>query len=356
MLARFVPFALFATLCASGSASAAQPRTPAVRVRDGGRELVVEYGPLKLASGHHHSAIIEPPAILFQLPVSGWMRGYVVELTDGEGRSLPQTLLHHLNLIGKEKRELFSHEMLRLGAAGPETRKIVLPRLLGVWGERGDTLVMTLMLHNPTATPHHDVNVRVRISFVRAGSRVGALAVHPISVAIGPKYQTNTFDLPPGRSEHFWEGSPAVPVRILGLSGHLHRYGVALRLEDRTTGQLLWEIRPKSDSVGEVQEMPVSLFLRSLGKPIRPDHVYRLTAVYENPEGRTIPAGGMGVIGGVVRVSRGHRWPGIDRSHHDYLVDVRSILGPDGPGSGSEAGHDRNGGPQSQNPPSAQKP
>jgi hypothetical protein len=172
------------------------------------------------------------------------------------------------------------------------------------------------------------VRVRVRIAFVRATARLGALGVYPISVAIGPHERPNVFDLPPGRSEHYWEGSPAVAARILGLSGHLHRYGVALRLEDRTTGKVLWRLTPRSDSTGEVRAMPVSTFLWSLGKPIRPDHVYRLTAVYDNPEPRTIPDGGMGVIGGVVLLPRGTRWPAVDPGHPEYVVDLQSILSP----------------------------
>jgi hypothetical protein len=230
--------------------------------------------------------------------------------------------------MAKDKRELFSNVMLRLGAAGPETGTISLPRVLGVRGARGDTLVMTMMLHNATTVTYDDVRVRVRIQLVRGGSRIGALTVYPISVAIGPKERPNVFDLPPGRSEHYWEGSPAVAARILGLSGHLHRYGVALRLEDRTTGELMWELKPKTDSTGDVQAVPVSTFLWSLGKPIRPDHVYRLTAVYDNPEQRTIAEGGMGVIGGVVRLSGGAHWPAVDRQHREYVVDVQSILGP----------------------------
>ncbi len=316
-------------LCSAvAAAAAAQTATPSVHLIDREHEILVEYGPLFLPAGSHHGAAVEPPAIVLRLPRDGWMRGYVVDLVDASGRRVPQELLHHLNLIAKSKRDLFSNVMLRLGAAGPETDAISLPRLLGVRTHRGDTLVMTLMLHNPTSVGYDGVRVRVRIAFVRASARLGALSVYPISVAIGPKERPNVFDLPPGRSERYWEGSPAVGARILGLSGHLHRYGVALRLENRTTRKVLWELRPKSDSTGEVRAMPVSTFLWSLGKPIRPDHVYRLTAVYDNPEPRTIPDGGMGVIGGVVLLPRGTHWPPVDRRHPEYVVDVESILGP----------------------------
>jgi hypothetical protein len=328
MLVRTGHLALAVLFAGSSTGAAAQAGAPTIRVVDRGRELVVEYGPVALHHGPGHGAAVEPPAIMFGLPASGWMRGYVVELVDGAGRRLPQRLLHHMNLIAKNRRDLFSNVMQRLGAAGPETGTITLPRFAGVWGDTGDTLVMTVMLHNATGMHYDDVRLRVRIPFVRARSRLGAITVYPVSVAIGPKERPNVFDLPPGRSEHYWEGSPAVAARILGLSGHLHRYGVALRLEDRTAGKVIWELKPRSDSTGEVRDMPVSMFLWSLGKPIRPDHVYRLTAVYDNPEERTIPDGGMGVVGGVVVLARGARWPAVDRLHPEYLVDVQSILEP----------------------------
>jgi hypothetical protein len=314
-------------IAAVATAAPAQQGEPALSVTDRGRAVVIEYGPLALPAGAHHAHVVEPPAVVFAVPADGWMRGYEVELTDATGRRLPPELLHHMNLIAKNSRDLFSNVMLRVGSAGPETKPVMLPRLLGVRLHRGDTLVMTMMLHNPTATSYAGVRLRIRVPYTSARSRIRAVGVYPFSVAIGPKDRPNVFDLPPGRSEHYWEGSPATPVRIIGVSGHLHRYGVALRLEDRTTGETLWEVRPKADSAGEVLEMPVKLFLWSMGKAIRPDHVYRLTAVYDNPEPRTIRDGGMGVLGGVVMLSRNARWPKVDPRHPEYLRDVASILG-----------------------------
>lgn len=322
-------------LTGSAAAGAQVVGQPALRVADRGRDLLIEYGPVSLPSGAHHTAVVEPPALVFAVPVDGWMRGYDAELIDGAGQRLPTELLHHMNLIAKNRRDLFSHVMLRVASAGPETRPVTLPRLLGVRLHRGDTLIMTLMLHNPTPTSRSGVRLRVRVPYTSANSRVGAIGVVPFSVAIGPKDKPNVFDLPPGRSEHYWEGSPATAVRIVGMSGHLHRYGVALRLEDRTTGEILWEARPKRDGAGEVREMPVKLFVWSLGKPMRPDHVYRLTAVYDNPERRTIADGGMGVLGGIVALSRRGRWPEVDAEHPEYLGDLAQILGPKADGGGS---------------------
>jgi hypothetical protein len=64
--------------------------------------------------------------------------------------------------------------------------------------------------------------------------------------------------------------------------------------------------------------------------------------VYHNPEGRTIPEGGMGVMGGVLMLPRGGRWPSIDRSHPDYVSDARTLFAP----ADSAAAHHHHGGPR----------
>jgi hypothetical protein len=303
-----------------------QEAPASLRVETHRREWVIDYGPLTLPANASHNDVWQPPALLFAAPVGGWVHGYDVQLIDAAGRRVPSGVLHHVNFIAKNRRDLFSHVMMRVGAAGPETRAIRLPHALGVSVERGDTLIMSLMLHNPTAQRYDGVHVRVHVPFTAVSALVAPISVYPFSVAIGPKEHPNIFDLPPGHSEHIWEGSPAASVRVLGLSGHLHRYGVALRLEDRTTRKILWEVHPKADSTGEVLGMPVKLFAWTLGKAMRPGHVYRLTAVYENPEPRTIVDGGMAVLGGIVVLSPRSRWPRVDPVHPEYVVDVRTTI------------------------------
>lgn len=318
---------LLLSLAALARGAPSQEPAAAVRVVEKGNEIVVEYGPVALPARVAAADVPQPPTLQFALPADGWLRGYAVELVDGEGRRAPQRLLHHLNLVDRGRRDLFTNAMARIAAAGGETAPITLPRIVGVRGARGDTLAMALALHNPTDSAFAGVTVRLRLPFTPASSRMGAMNVYPLSVAIGPRDRPNVFDLPPGRSEHFWEGSPAVEGRILGLSGHLARYGVALRLEDRTAGRLVWEVKPRRDSTGAVLEMPVSRFVWGGGKRVYPDHVYRLTAVYENPEPHTIADGGVGVLGGLLMLSRGGRWPAIDRQHPDYRADARALFG-----------------------------
>ena len=62
----------------------------------------------------------------------------------------------------------------------------------------------------------------------------------------------HSFDLPPGRSVKSWEGRPAVAARLLAAGSHLHQYGTALRLEDVSTGKVIWEAGPELGEGGEV--------------------------------------------------------------------------------------------------------
>ncbi|MBI4546194.1 MAG: hypothetical protein HY703_13430, partial [Gemmatimonadetes bacterium] len=119
-----------------------------------------------------------------------------------------------------------------------------------------------------------------------------------------------------------WEGRPAVNARILGMGGHLHDYGVALRLEDVTEKRVIWESTPILDKQGQVIGMPTRRFFWRLGIPIYADHVYRLTAIYENPTGRTIEKGAMGALGGIVMVPRAESWPAADAKHAEYALDL----------------------------------
>jgi hypothetical protein len=256
------------------------------------------------------------------LPADGWLQGYRIELVDDAGRPVPRTVLHHVNLIAPQRRELFSPIMLRLGAAGPETAPVRLPRPLGSPVRRGDTLLVTAMLHNPTDRAYHGVRLRARLPFVPATGAVGALAVYPFYVDVMPPAGDHDFDLPPGRSVTWWEGRPAVAGRILGVGGHLHRYGVALRFEDRTARRTLWDATPRIDSTGDVIGVPTAYLFWHRGATLDPTHVYRLSVVYDNPTGATIPRGGMGTLGGVFVPARGATLPPVARSDPQYRKDV----------------------------------
>jgi hypothetical protein len=291
------------------------------------REYFIEFGPFTLAA--EHGAVAPQPRAL-TLPVDGWVRGLSFEVVDQNGDRLPTGVLHHLNLIAPERRELFSPIMLRIGAAGAETKPYSLPFFLGYRVRPGDSLLVTTMLHNPTSREYRGVRLQVRLDYTPASGLLRPWSINPVYVDVTPPSDAHSFDLPPGRSSSSWEGAPAIPARLLAAGGHLHKFGTALRFEDLTTGDVLWEAYPERNEDGGVEGMPIRYFLPR-GVELHPDHRYRLTAEYENPTGKVIPNGGMGTLGGIVMPASGSRWPAAARQDSVYQHDVWMTTGPGAP-------------------------
>lgn len=293
-----------------------------VAMDEGSRELVLELRPVDLPANAGHRSVEQPAPLEGSIEVDGWVNGYRVELVDAAGQPVPQAVLHHVNIIVPGRRELFSQIMQRLGAAGQETEPVQLPRLLGYPLSRGDRILLSAMLHNPTGTDYEGVRVRVRLPHIARNTLVRPIRVYPFYLDVMPPAGTHDFDLPPGHSEKTWEGRPAVSGRILRMSGHVHKYATSLRLENVTERRVIYEARPILDEAGNVVGMPQDGMLLRLGLPIHSEHTYRIVVEYENPTAETIPDGGMGTLGGVLILNGDDEWPAIDPKDPEYMKDV----------------------------------
>src|ERR1051325_9825833 len=65
--------------------------------------MVMELPPVDLAAG----TVVEEPASVGEFPVTGSIYALHAELVDAEGRRLPTELLHHMNVMDPNERELF---------------------------------------------------------------------------------------------------------------------------------------------------------------------------------------------------------------------------------------------------------
>jgi hypothetical protein len=299
-------------------AASAQEATLRLSIDSARHDLVLDVAPVTIPRG----AMTETPAQTVALPVDGWLQGYDVDLVDADGHPLSHALIHHVNLIAPERRELFSPIMLRIGAVGAETPAVELPRLFGFRVHTGDTLLVTAMLQNPTAHDVTGAHVIVRMAFARAGGWLHPMSIFPMYMDVMPPAGPKSYDLPPGHSEQSWSARPAVAGRILGIGAHVHRYATALRFEDVTAHHVIWSARPIMDRSGEPVDMPLRTYWWRLGLPLDPTHEYRLTAVYDNPTGRMIPMGAMGALGGVYLPDNAAAWPRVDRGSPDYVLDL----------------------------------
>ena len=288
-------------------------------------ELVLELPAVDLPAG----TVAYPPVAVSEFPLNGSIYGFRTELMDQHGRRLPGEFLHHMNAMDPTERELFLPISRRMLASGKETGAVRFPWLLfGARVHSGEQIVANAMLHNPTAEGYHGVRVRVVMSYVPERRPWPLFTVLPWQLDVAFPVGDKSFDLPPGRSERSYEGSPAVPGKLVMMGAHMHEYGRAIELWDATTQELLWQGEPVSTGAGQPAAIPITKFwgLRGIGLRIAPEHRYRVRVIYENPTGQTIVSGGMGVVAGLFMPDRKATWPAADTSDSLYQQDLRHFM------------------------------
>ena len=301
---------------------AASPE-PVLRVRQEARngKLSLEYGPVTLSANVAYSGTLVPVSVTAAVPIDGWLSSFSVELVDAQGKRIKAPLLHHAGLFAPTERDLFSPAMRRIVAFGSETETIRLPGELGYRVEKGDSVLMLAALFNATEETYEGVYLRISMEYADARRDRRHQDVLPLYLDVLPP-GGRMYDVPPGESKRSWDWSPAVSGRILALGGHLHKYGQKLVLEDVTTGDTLWIGTGSYDAQGELTGVSRKIYLR--GMRLQREHVYRLTAVYNNPTDEVV-RGAMGKIGGVFLPDRSERIAA-DRTDADYLRDWHAMV------------------------------
>jgi len=307
-----LPVAL-SLLFLSTSGVVAQEGEPvlAVRVDSARHEVVLTTGPFDLPSmpGHQHDGMMTKFSTRFDWPVEAMGRGFTFELRDAEGRKVSQRVLHHLMLINNSRRQLLLPMRERIMAVGRETKNLMLPNTIGMPIEAGSRMRLDIMWHNETPADADGVMLTLRIRYSPANLVPVPTTVLPLSMdlADGPG-RSNSFLVPPGRFTASREFIMPVTGRLIAVSGHMHDWGVALRLEEAATGKVLTTITPVLDSAGRITHMPIRLFgIAGDGLKLRANRRYRLVAVYDN---RTdAPMEGMAHMDGIFSPSDLSKWP-----------------------------------------------
>ncbi len=303
-------------------------------------ELTIELNPADLGATPGQETMLSLPVQQLVIPASGSVYSVRTMVLDSAGNPLPRTFLHHVNLRDPNRRDLFLESALHILAASKETPDLDVPPLvLGLPLERGQRLMATAMLNNPTDTPRHGVRIRLvfgyRLTDGLTGSVFPLFRAYPwvldVRFPLGsPPDGSLAFDLPPGKTVQSWESSPAISGYILGLGGHVHDYATELELSDATTGTVLWRQAPVKDAAGHVLTMPITKFYRwnRLGLRIEASHRYRITVRYDNPTGRLLHSAGMGAVAGLFVPDRGQQWPRVDPTNVVYREDLAEAFIP----------------------------
>jgi hypothetical protein len=315
----------------AGALAQAQPQLR-VNIDSAQHAVIITVGPLHVPAGtpyEHHTAA-EP--VRFVWPFSGRMRGFRVDLVDSTGRDLPREWLHHTGVTNLDRRELAYPVAERLFAAGRETQPVLLPGSLGVPIRANDAMLLYYALANSTPVAVDGAQLRITIPWETEDDR--GRKVFPVYFDAHPVIGgLSTFDLAPGRSTTSAEFTVPVAGHLRHLGGHLHDFGVELRLEDAETNKVLSRLRADRAEDGTVRDVDrTRFFFKRNGLPLIANHRYRVVAVYENPRCSTV-TGAMGILVGVFAPDDVAQWPVVDVTNASYKTDLAWLLEFGDPGA-----------------------
>jgi hypothetical protein len=305
-------------------------------------QVVVTAGPFSVKSmpaGMKHEEMEmmydhNSPVYRFEWPVEGWMRGFAVELVDGSGKPIARRLVHHMIVINFDRRQLLYPSYERTFGIGQETADLSLPKTIGVPMKPGTRMGLYLSWANETGQDLEGVELRLRMTYSPSNLNPRPVAALPIYMDVNLTVgHGNGFLIPPGRSEKAWEFTPSVGGRLLGVGGHLHDYGVGVRLEDVATGKVLTQLSSVRTPDGKIKSMGRKLFgVSGEGLQLKAGRRYRIVGIYDNPTGEKIN-GAMAHMVGLFAPEDYAKWPAIDLSD-PTLQDDLAFLTEMGNGNG----------------------
>src|SRR5688572_16144264 len=193
----FAQFALALLALAGPTAEIAREAESDIEIRVDSvkQEITVTVGPMSipvLKNYEHRGAEIY---VSFRWPVSGWVRGYRIDVVDSVGALMPRELLHHAGMANLDRRQLAYPLAERLFAAGRETTPVILPGSMGLPLGADTKMSFYYMLMNETDRVVDGARLRVTLEWIPAGTKVVKNILPLMLNANGAGYGPN-FDIP----------------------------------------------------------------------------------------------------------------------------------------------------------------
>jgi hypothetical protein len=316
------------------SVSAIAPRPPVVEpqvsisVDSAHGEVIITAGPYDLPNMPPEMAEMHmgsPQVLRFDWPVDGGLRGFNLSMQTEDGKALPKSVIHHLIAVNFDRRQIVYQMVERLFGWGKETDPVMLPAGVGVPLAKGQHLGVYAMWHNDSGRDIHNAYLKMTLAFIPKSRLQNP--VLPLYVDVNNHIGgVTTFDVPPGKSTRAYDFEFPLSGRLIGIGGHLHDYGAAVRFEDAETGKVLVRLKADRDRKGEISKVGRFIWgFHEEALPIEAHHKYRVVAEYDNPTGKPIPQGGMGHINGVFSPNDMSEWPVLDLANADIQRDIQAL-------------------------------
>jgi hypothetical protein len=266
----------------------------------------------------------EDVRVHFRWPADVWMRSFDLKLFDKDHKRLNQpTTMHHMELLDFDRRQVIYPMVERVFGLGEETGSAKVPKSVGLPLDAGMDMALYVMWNNHTDQPIDGVTLQLTIDYSPRNLVPRPTIVLPFKadVNIHPG-AGDAFDLPPGGGSKAAVFTMEVSGRLLAVGGHLHDYGKELRLEDVATGKVLAQVNAERKPDGEVTGVSHGLYgIVGPGPHLLAGRQYRLVAVYQGSPADSI-RGAMGLMGGIIAPDDYRKWPRLDRTNPDYLIDL----------------------------------
>lgn len=265
----------------------------------GSDEMTVRVGPVNLPVDVEHAPIAQPAVLWLTIPFDGWLTGYHPSIVDAKGHALPGELLHHVGFYDTARSDfLCPNKEEHIFGAGPELNNWPVMPGYGYRVHKDDRIRITTMFNNPTAKNYRDVFLQVRVEYQPMSSQSAALKdIYPAWFNVTECGESG-YDLRPGESTKTGEFKLPYSGRLLGVGGHLHDYGQWLVLKNERNKETIATLEADLDLQGRIVAMPVELFAQQGGVPLHRGDVLLVTDAYNNPTGKAISDGAMGIVVG----------------------------------------------------------
>ncbi|HMU60948.1 MAG TPA: hypothetical protein PKA66_04130 [Gemmatimonadales bacterium] len=327
---------MLTTLLALLATAQAPDPGPTIRVTvDSARkEVVVTAGPFTIAHmppNMDHGMMHEMPGtttplLRFTWPMQAWFRGFDIEVTDANGTALGSQLVHHLNIMNFDRRQLLYPAVERMVAAGSETGSVSLPKTIGMPMEPGFQLAMYAAWNNLGDADIEGAWLTVRLAWSPSNLAPRPRVVLPIYMDVNYNRVTDSYDLPAGRSSKSYEFTMPLTGRVLAIGGHAHDYAEFVSLEEVESGKTIIMLKAETAPSGLLLKMPRKYYgIRGEGLKLTAGKRYRVRADYNNITGKVIPSGAMGLLAGAFAPDDMAGWPALDPDNPDIQADIQML-------------------------------
>ena len=262
--------------------------------------VTLSVGPMNLPAHTSHMKMPQPPDLVWEVPMDGWLLAYHPRLVDANG-AVPGTVLHHVAFWNENRADFLcpNKEEHIFGAGSEMTDWAEVPGY-GYRVEKGDKIRVETMMYNPTATSYDKVYLEVQIPYADADSGSAAKMirnVYPAWMDVA-SCGNSGYDLPAGKSEKTGMVTVKYDGMLLGVGGHLHDYGKQISLQDVSRKETVAILEAKADAHGHLESVPVKLFVQEGGYKFAANDVLKISARYDNPTGKLLRDGAMGIAVG----------------------------------------------------------